>query len=275
MAKKIVSHVSPTQIGQFYFCPVSYKYYYVDGIKPEFRDNIYTVYGSALHEALAFNYNQKILSRKDLNYLELYNDIFLKEFEKGVNKLRIPAHDYQYREMIVVTEMVMKNYMEKIAPGIQPILVEHRFEIALKKYPIKIVGIFDLVTEDGFVIDHKTAGKTYKKTWTQKAVDGNLQFTFYAAAYRKMFGKKEAGIRADIIPRLAGVDPMIITSQRSDDDIRRILDTATAIEKITAFGMFIPNTANCGVCPLKNTCPKQVIQPTKEDLEDYQIRFGL
>lgn len=274
MAVKIVDYISPTQIGQFSFCPLSYRYCYVQGIKPPFNENIYLIYGSALHEALAFNYTQKIESRKDLDYAEIWR-FFRTEFFKNAARIKIPEHDFQFKEMLMNSELVIKNYMLKVAPSIQPLLVEYKFELQLKKYPIKILGIFDLVTEDGWIIDHKTAGATYKKTWTQKRVDNEIQFTFYAAAYRKIFAKKEAGIRADVIPRLAGVDPLIISSFRTDEKISEVLEMATAIEKITKLGMFIPNTENCGQCPFNKVCPKKTIEPTLEEMAAYHKAYPL
>lgn len=262
MATKIVDYISPAQIGQFQFCPVSYKYCYIDGIKNQ-DSNIYLEYGSSIHETLAFNYKQKIATRKDLGFSELF-DYFKNSFQKGYSKLNIISNvsrsAIEFRTMIQIAEDVLKAYMEQIAPTIQPIAVELDFEIPLLKYPIKIKGIIDLVTEEGVIIDHKTAGKTTKRNWSQKTVDESFQLTWYIAGYRKLFKRKESYVQIDVLPREINPTFLRFKSSRTDEQLHNALTLASTVEKIVDLGVFNTNLQNCENkgqrCPFYDTCPK-------------------
>lgn len=258
MAKKIIDYISPSQVGQFHFCPVSYKYCYVDG-KKEQDSNIYLVYGTALHEALAFNYKQKINSKIDLPATEVF-DYFKKVFQREYAKLNIMAtankSAIEFKTMLHIAEDVLETYMRQIAPTIKPLEVELDFEIQLINYPIKIKGIIDLVTEDGLIIDHKTAGKSTKRNWTQKTVDESFQLTWYAAGYRKIFKKKESGVQIDVIPREMNPGFLRFKSHRTDTQLHQALTIASTIEKIVDLGVFMPNLQNCNICPFSTDCSK-------------------
>ena len=255
MSKKTVQYISASQIGQFLYCPVSYKYLYVDGIKLVNRGNIYMSYGSAIHKALAFNYEQKIKSRKDLGWKEVHNE-FLKSFSKECTKLRFSEESPIAKEMKIVSEDSLERYMKVMAPKIQPTHVEYKVQVTLKNYPIVLLAIIDVIDENGWVIDHKTASKNTLRNWKQASVDTNLQLTLYTAIYRKLFGKKEAGVRIDLVPRIMGKDPYSISSQRSDQQVIEVLELATRIEKIIELGVFHVNHKSCSTCPFNKECKK-------------------
>jgi CRISPR/Cas system-associated exonuclease Cas4 (RecB family) len=139
-------------------------------------------------------------------------------------------------------------------------IVEKKFEVQMKHFPIKVLVIIDLITEDGWIIDHKTAGRQYKKQWTQKVVDANLQLTLYAAVYRKLFGAergREKGVRIDVLPRVAPADIQVFESYRLDKEVLKVLDTAARIEKIVELGVYAVNLDNCKSCEFNSMCPKQ------------------
>ncbi len=257
MATKTVTHTSATQIGQFYYCPISYYFSYVKGIKPENNSNIYMAHGTAIHAALAFNYKQKITSRKDLPAREIYGyfkDEFTKEIQKG--NLYSSYDIINTQTFCMLTETVISDYMEKVAPKIMPLEVEFKVEVQLKNYPIKPLVIIDLITEDGMIIDHKTIGKSSISKWSQKNVDNNMQLTLYAAVYRKLFNKAEKGVAIHLIPRSLDFGFKEIRSNRTQESIHQILSIASSIEKIVELGVFMPNLENCGTCPFSSVCPK-------------------
>ena len=258
MSKK-PSYISASQINQYVFCPIAYRYLYIDKVKKD-EGNIYTAYGSAIHEALAFNFRQKIKSGIDLSPKEV-NEAFLTFLEQEKNKLNgqtnSPHGDWE--TISLQGENMLHAYMKEMAPTIQPKFVEKEFTLQLKNFPITIRGFIDLIDVDDWIIDHKTAGKTTYRTWTQAKVNDSIQFTLYSAAFRKMFGREEKGIRADILPRENKPRFKQIESGRSEEEILRVLNMATTIEKIIETGIWIPNLANCGQCPFRDICPRQPI----------------
>lgn len=247
-------YISVSQIHQFMFCPVAFRLQYED-LKDDEKEkpNIYLVYGSALHSALELNFKQKIKSRKDLPVEEI-TDEFKTVFWKEAKHASLFADP---KSLALIGENVLTKYMEEKAKGIQPLLVEHRFELKLKSYPITIVGVIDLITEEGVIKDHKTVGKTTERKWTQNTVDDSIQLTFYSAAYRKIFQKKEKGLEIEIIPRNNRPVFKTITTQRNEEQIHRVLYLASLIQEMKEKKIFIPNLFECRGCFYKEICKRK------------------
>jgi len=220
--------------------------------------NIYMIYGTAFHEALAFNYRQKIKSGNDLDKATVWNE-FYEVFNKELalnnvfnNKIR--------NQMYEASAKSINWYMMNEAPKIQPKLVEHMFEIKLDKFPITIKGIIDLVTEDDIVVDYKTAGLNWRQQY--KDLSNNVQLILYIVAFRKLFNIKEKGVEFNIFPR--NDEKMFRRgADINEATIVKWLNNATNIDKIIKLGVFIPNFNSCKTCELRKTCPKQIIMPNK------------
>jgi len=135
--------------------------------------------------------------------------------------------------------------------------VEYKFTQKLKNFPITIHGYIDLITEDGYIIDYKTVGKSYKQEYNQRTVDNNMQLTFYSIAYRKEFNKIEKGVCIDLLPRCKPFYQRI-SSTRSKEQHIKLLNMATDIEKIIDLGVFIPNFQQCSKCQFNSTCNKRI-----------------
>jgi CRISPR/Cas system-associated exonuclease Cas4 (RecB family) len=217
--------------------------------------NIYTLYGDAMHQAFAFNYRQKIKSKKDLGYKEVVAK-FQEVFDKGVKGGEIDLMRVDPKIMRLQAENVIAAYMKDMAPKIQPAAVELEFRIELKNFKgVIFFGFIDVVTVDDVIIDHKTAGPSTIKDWTQAKVDNEVQFTVYSAAFRKLFKRRERAVRVDVIPRMDKPKFVSIYSKRDDMQLQKLFNLA---EKIVVMGekdCFYPNVNNCKDCQFKSTCP--------------------
>ncbi len=259
MSEKKVKYISASQINMFLTCPIAYYNIYVLGAE-RMPPNIYMVYGTAIHKALEFNFKQKIKSKKDMP-IDSVNGAFLNEFIKEQKKVKEYVSPTVIRSMELSAYDSLKDYMENIAPDIQPLEVEFKFEISLKNFPITILGYIDLLTDDYVVRDYKSAGKDWKRKFSQSKVDKDIQMTMYAAAIRKLFKTKETGLIFDVMPRCeTKVFP--IKTTRTDEDVLALLQLATSIEQITKLGVFVPAYQNCSQCGFKNTCKKRPIIDT-------------
>lgn len=254
--KKCFNFTSASQITKFLGCPLAYKYSYLDGLEKPPK-NKYLVYGIALHEALALNFSQKIKSKKDLKADEVINEFklsFVKNLQleelDGMAPLEVETFKQQ-------GESSLKYYMKNISPDIQPIMVEERVEIKLKHFPITIVCVFDIVDENGIIIDFKSSGPSWKSDYTDKKMSGSIQLSLYAAAYRKMFGKVEAGLQFHILPRGEKDGECYVKNTiRTNDQVLYVLGLASKIEQVIERGVFTPNVNECGRCEWANTCPR-------------------
>lgn len=253
-------YISASQIEWFLNCPISYKYVYVDGAK-RLPPNLYMAVGSAIHEALAFNFKQKIKSRKDLHAQEVI-EAFDNFFKVEIAKLSNPSPS-----TILTLELqgrnLLQGYIDTMAPGLQPIAVEEEFEIQLQSVDIKIKGFIDLVTEDGIIRDHKVCGKSTYNKWSQSYVDDLIQLTFYSLAYRKLFGKNEKALAIDALCRMPD-KPMYksILTQRSDHQIVVIVELLKQMLKMVDKDIWYPNLRHCKECDFRDTCPRFIPEAT-------------
>lgn len=257
-------YISATRVRQFLFCPLSYKYIYVDGVSRDDGDpqgKIYLIFGEAVHAALEENYRQKITTRKDLD-AKIVVESFKREFFQGTKDIGIKESNMpsyaKPSDMALAGENMLYQYMEEKAPTIQPLYVEHEFTIPLKNYNVVLHGFIDVIDENFIIRDHKTVGKSTFKDWTQEAVDESVQLTIYAAAFRKLFGKKEGGVCIDLLPRMPKPEFKSIYAERTQDQILSVLDLAERISYVTEHDAFYANLGNCRDCIFKDTCPKRV-----------------
>lgn len=254
----LAGRMSASKAGLFLDCPLKYKYQYVDNAVG-FQGNIYTAYGSSIHAALAFNFKQKITTRKDLPE-EKVIEFFKSDFKKGVDSLqKIDFSVSEMQTMLLSGENCLFNYMKVVAPTLQPAFVEEKMEITLKNFPITLVFIWDMVTEDDIIIDFKTVGKAWKVQYSESKINNNLQSILYSAGFRKKFGKVEKRFEFHVLPRgesKAYILPVINTEEKIIDSLK-LLSSITAILKT---GLFVPNLSNCSGCDFKSTCKKLPIQ---------------
>lgn len=253
MAKKIVDYLSASQIGTFLTCPIAYRNFYIAGI-PKPPPNIYMAYGTSIHKALEVNFKAKKTSKKDMDVSIVYQS-FLTSFQEEQKKVKGKISPTVRRSMELSAYDALKDYMLHVAPTIQPKEIELKFEVKLKNFPVTLMGYIDLITEDGYIIDYKTAGKDWKRKFSQKNVDNNLQLTIYSTIYRKLFKQKEKGLIFDVMPRCE-TKVFRKKTTRTDSQILTVLKLATNIEKVIELGVFTPNLQSCSQCYFRNKCDK-------------------
>ena len=147
--------LSPSSVSCFQKC--SAQWYYRKVLRlPETR-NAALALGSAVHEAIAGNFVQKIETGSDLPYShvrEMFRAALATQFEEG----GIVLEAEETREDVAECgEMLARVYLEQAAPSIQPAAVEMPVEGAVGG--VRVHGFVDVLTVDGTVVDLKTAAK--------------------------------------------------------------------------------------------------------------------
>lgn len=248
-----LEHLSASQIGLFLFCPLAYKYKYVDKLD-KFEANIYTEFGSSIHKALEYNYKQKKVTRCDESTDKVIQ-VFGKELDERITKLGRVY--WNVEELYLDGISMLRLYMKEIAPKYMPKEIERSFNITLSSIGVTIKGFVDLITEDGIIVDHKTAWSSTYQQRTQNYVDNMLQLTAYALAYRKEFWVQETSLRIDVLKRLKGWPKFAsLDTTRTDIQVLSFLQLLEAVKQIKEQGLYYPNLANCSWCALKDTCKK-------------------
>ena len=147
----------------------------------------------------------------------------------------------------------MKTYHETVSPTIQPVHVEREFNLDLENSDYTLKGFIDLVDRNSFIIDHKTA----KKSWSEDQATKDLQLTAYSLAYRTLEGKEEKGLRFDVMVRTKEPKIQQLYTTRNQKDIDRFIKTLAYVYKAIETGIFYPNENwMCPSCGYGALCRK-------------------
>ena len=172
-------------------CARQYYFRYIKGIRIPTAHML--TLGSSYHSALATNYKQKIVSKMDLPVQEIV-EAFSDDFDRRALDKEIEWFGNRPGAIKDIGIPLVKKYQEEVAPGVQPILVEHRFELVLPEkaeVAVPLVGYIDLADEDPATreprgeVEHKTGARS----WNQERVDGDLQAFPYILWFQQKYGK--------------------------------------------------------------------------------------
>lgn len=156
-----VSHLSASSLAMGAECPEKFRQRYV--LHKKEQPGLNRVLGSAIHKALAENFDWKLARGKDLDAPATetaFLQAFTKECETATNENggspgwaltdeKLAAQD--------VGRAVVLKYLAEVAPRITPLAVEARFhEQLIPGLPKPIMGFIDLVADSG-VIDYKSS----------------------------------------------------------------------------------------------------------------------
>jgi len=268
-------YISASQISTFLTCPLLYKKRYINGEKTMIQGKEYMVYWTAIHAVLEKTYLQKIKSRVDLpidEILEYWWVTFPEMLAKEKQNFNQDTIDTLTKDWI----KSLKLYMKDIAPTVQPIAAEQKFEIVSEKYWITILGYIDLITEDGYVVDFKTVWTSKSRMYTQNYVDSLLQLTMYSIAYRKMYWKVEAWLRIEALKRLKSWPKILcLTTQRTNREIEQLGQLMKQMRYLIDNNLFYPNLNSCGTCDFSKSCSKLCLDEVVVEKEADVITIDL
>lgn len=169
-----IVHLSQSSIGMFNRCHEQFRQRYVLGNKEAPGESI--VVGSFMHETLAWNYGEKILTGEDrplseaLEYLHDQAIPHVLEEEGGVESIRWDTSLDTARDD---SERITSAYYQTVVPRIQPLGVEERFELWLEGIHVPLIGYLD-TREQERVIDTKTGKQVSTKVKPSWALQGKL-----------------------------------------------------------------------------------------------------
>ncbi len=207
--------------------------------------------GKSIHSTLEENYRQKIKTKQDLP-IEQWTDFFSDNWEKGASETSFEKDE---KPGVIKDEGVklIKTYHELIAPKIQPVSVEKEFLINVYGLKYPLLGYIDLVDDDGYIIDHKVA----KRSWPKNQEHKDLQLTAYSLAYKRLKGKCEKGLRYDVMVRTKEPKIQQLLTKRTNEDIKRFKKLLSYVNHSIETGIFYPNeNYMCPSCGYSDLCKK-------------------
>lgn len=147
---------SASQLVTYASCGRKYYFSYVLGLEPKKAPAL--AFGSAVHGAIEFWFNEKIAGRIPL--LPAAEQIFLADLNAGLGDVSAA----ETTELEEQGRTLVQLYLQKFS-NLPVVAVEEGFEMALhdpetgEVLPRSLRGYFDLVLEDGRVIEVKTSAR--------------------------------------------------------------------------------------------------------------------
>ncbi|MCG3204356.1 MAG: hypothetical protein KCHDKBKB_01071 [Elusimicrobia bacterium] len=220
----------------FLRCPEQFRNRYIEGLK--IPPSAAMVQSKVWHGAVEANYRQKIKTGQDLPLNDM-QEIYAADFDVALKAEEIAFQPDENPGKVKDEGVAITTIHHKlIAPTVRPALVEEKFVISLgDDFPYDLVGVWDLVDQDGFIADNKA----YSKTPNQSDVDKDIQLGIYSLGYRVSQNKIEKGLRLDTIVKNKQPKAVQIATTRTNDDCRFILRLIEQVAKVIQSGVFYPN----------------------------------
>ena len=201
-----MKHVSFTQLMTYVRCPEHYLFRYKLGIKRNPRKAL--KHGLALHETLAYHFDQKKKDGKGLKIgeaKEFFVDVFgnaLEDYRVEVEAVRpYLTREYLSKERKVdVGELIdlgmrgLEVYYKKLNRFISPDLIEEAFNFPVTT-GIEAVGKIDLTDKKGVIHELKTT----RRSPNMQDIRSDPQLAIYQIGYKEITGHAPKALSKDYI----------------------------------------------------------------------------
>jgi hypothetical protein len=183
------------------------------------------------HSTAERNYLQKIDSHADLpldDLTDYFNDTFEKEFLREEVRLDEGQTQGGLKDQGVD---IVRTFLAGIAPHVQPVEVERRFEVNIGKdaEAFRLVGVIDVVDDAGRVRDNKAMAPNRVPNPFELARD--IQLSTYSLARRLMTKEVEPELDIDAVIKYAHPEARTLRTARSREGLRMHLNTIGNIAK--------------------------------------------
>jgi hypothetical protein len=254
-----VRHRSPSQLAMYLRCGEAYRRRYIEGeiIPP----GVALLRGSAVHKGAEVNFRQKIKTYEDLPPSVIQEAAATAFDERASGEVMLSTEETSIGLRKVLgdakdsTVRLADLYAVRVAPTIQPLLVEERVEIPIPDHPT-LVGIIDVVSDTEEVVDLKTS----KRRKPENEVEIDDQLTWYDLAYRYHVGRAPKSVGLEVLIDKKVPDVQSVRTQRTKADHDTLIHKLNAMEAGIKVGVFLPAAPGSWACSERfcgywNTCP--------------------
>ncbi len=255
-------HISVSQLSLLRKCGIAYERRYINGekIPPGIAAHI----GTGVHSGANINYAQKIETRTDLPVSDIVDaSVSAMKDAVDVNGVVLDpgvSHDIQIGNAIDLTASLATYHAVHVSKRHQPVMTEQRFTIPLPGGK-DLLGIIDLVAEQG-ENGHKLVDlKTTRKAKSQREADTSLQLTAYSLGAKRLTGDLPKLIQLEVLVHSEkGVREQVFDTQRGPEDFKILAAHLNAAEKVIRSGAFTPAAEGSWYCSVRwcgyaSTCP--------------------
>ena len=233
--------LSASQMQMFLRCPRQYYFRYIERLK--IPPSGAMKQGSVFHLAAGYNYTQKVTSRVDLpenDLTEYFADQFETEFAREEVKFQEGESKGALKDQGID---LVKTFAVGIAPHVQPVEVESKFELNIGKGEenVKLIGYIDVVDEHGIIRDNKTM--TPQGVPNADNLGKDVQLSTYSLARRLITKKAEPLLTLDAVIKYGRwPEARILPTARSREGLKMHLNTIGHIGKAIRAEAFPMNT---------------------------------
>lgn len=261
---------SPSRLKTAGECPARFEFSYILKLPRPTKASIEL--GSwidfVLNEAMAFK-RENGVPRRFTEVLEIAE----REWQRRIE----PIQDDKW-ELKKVTKAEAKvrlakalgEYHETWGERLKPLMIQEPLIVPEGVVgPRQVYGVPDLVTEDGWIVDHKTKGKGFfpepedgEAPDVEKAkatLSRDLQLGLYAMGYYAKFGKPPVGIR--LIGLVYTKTPQVQTVEMvpTAEMVRWVQAASRRAAEVIEAGKFLPNPSApfCATCEYSDACTER------------------
>lgn len=247
---------SHSRIEAFENCPLSYKYYYIDGIKSD-RDGIEAFMGSRSHDTLEKLYRDLKLSKLNTEeeLADYYNQVWEKNWHENVFIVR---KDYSVENYRQTGERGIRDYYKRYAPFDQgkTIWIEQNIRIRLDEQGDYLLnGFVDRLVDMGGGAYEVHDYKTSNTLPGQDKLDKDRQLALYQLAVHEYFSDAS---EVELVWHYLGFDKEL-RSMRTAEQLaglkKEVIGLIDAIESTSKYAA--KESALCEWCDYQDLCPKR------------------
>ena len=248
----MIDHLSASQITVYLDCSLKYRYNYIDRLPKPFRASGLAL-GSAIHAAVEWFHN--IWAAGQEVDLESVCDIFEADwYAQTLEPIRYKKGENS-EGILDLGRDLLKAYYEH-APRENVLQTEFAFELPLTDpenddlLEVPLVGFIDKIEAGDVVVDLKT----WSRMISRNDLDGNLQLSAYAYAYRMLHGKIPR-LRLDVLLKTKTPRFEQLETSRTEADCRIFFQLCKSVYAGICKGVFLPNPGwKCTDCEYRPVC---------------------
>jgi putative RecB family exonuclease len=242
-------YISYNQIHLYQSCPQKYYFSYIEEIKTPINEKVFL--GILFHSVLEYYFNKKIKNQNVDE--EMVKSDFLVKYETFQNDKEIIWQSS--KEKVSQRGISFIHYfLHKMAPGIDPLMVERELEVELSEPGIKLKGIIDLVETDFSITDFKTTTSKWSNDRLNRSF---LQMVIYKYLFEQSFGKVNSKLKLKILYSKSSnsVNHQEIDLKSKDVDMVEMFKIIKYVAENISKGIFYKNESYlCGFCDFKDIC---------------------
>ena len=244
---------SASQLTGFAMCPRRFMLRYVLGLDPEFR-SVALIMGSTVDSAIAWWFEER-LARKERSIDDALQ-VFEADFAAETIGAAVRWKETPREELIRKGQALVRLYLTE--QGSLPVVeVEAPFRFDLEDpetgevLPRAIKGYFDLVLEDGTIVELKTSSRK----WSDFELARHLQIGAYVAAGHIRSGGDPSCLAVHVLVKTKSPRLDVLSVERSEGQNRWWLRAAIDLERAILAGNYPPTPGPlCVECEYGRAC---------------------